>query len=77
MSSFIALVQRGHEQLMDVLLMGWWWGKEVSASSTLKSNWSGVCMSVGNLPLLVINFSHLEQASVSEKQLKDVVVCIH
>ena len=49
----------------------------MSASSTLKSNWSGVYMFVGNLPLLIINFFHLEGVSVSEKQFKDVVVCIH
>ena len=56
---------------------GWWWGKEEPGSSTLKSNCSRVYMLVGNLPLLMINFCHLEGVSVSEKQLKDVVVCIH
>jgi len=25
--SFIVVIQRGHDHLMDILLMGWWWGK--------------------------------------------------
>jgi len=33
-------------------------------------------MLVGSIPLLIINFSHLERLSVSAKELKDVV-CIH
>ena len=33
--SFIVMIQRaGHDQLMDSLLTGWWWGKWESASST-------------------------------------------
>ena len=33
-------------------------------------------MLVGSIPLLIINFSHLEGVSVSAKQLKDIVACI-
>ena len=44
--------------------------------STFRSNWSGVYMLVGNIPLLILNFSHLEGVSVSAKQLRDIVVCI-
>ena len=32
-------------------------------------------MLVGSMPSLIINFSHLEGALVSAKQLKDIVVC--
>ena len=32
---------------MDSLLLGWWWGEWESTSSTLRSNWSGVCMLTG------------------------------
>ena len=32
--SFIAMVQSGRHQLVDILLIGWWWGKGGSASST-------------------------------------------
>ena len=28
------MVQRGRDQLVDFLLIGWWWGKWESASST-------------------------------------------
>ena len=31
--SFGVMVQRGSDQLMDVLLTGWWWGKLELASS--------------------------------------------
>ena len=36
--SFIVIVQRGSDQLEDVLLVGWWWGNWESTSSTFKSN---------------------------------------
>ena len=32
--SFIVMVQRGRDQLMDTLLIGWWGGKWESESST-------------------------------------------
>ena len=71
--SFIAMVQRGCDQLRDILLMGRWWGKQESASSTFRSNWSGVYMLAGRTPLLILHFSHLEGASVSTEYLKDIM----
>ena len=35
--SFIVVFQRGHDQLVDLLLIGWWGGKWESASSTFCS----------------------------------------
>lgn len=40
---------------MDLLLIGWWWGKWELASSTSGSNWSVVCVLMGS----TVNFSHL------------------
>ena len=35
MRSFIVMVQKGrYDQLVDILLIGWWGGKRESASST-------------------------------------------
>ena len=62
--SFIITAQRGWDLFVDILLMGWWSGKQESASSTLRSNWSGVYRLVGSIPSLIINFSHLEGISV-------------
>ena len=70
------MVQRWLGQLVDILLLGWWWGKEKSISSAFRSSWSGVYMLVGSISSLIINFSHLEWASVSAKYLKDPVVFI-
>ena len=58
--SFRVIFQRGHDQLMDILLMGWWWGKQESSSSTFRSNWSRACMLVGSMPPLTVSFPHLE-----------------
>ena len=49
---FIVMVQTGRDQLVDILLMGWRWGKCESASSTFRSNWSGVDAPVDCIPLL-------------------------
>ena len=49
---FIVMVQIGRDQLVDILLMGWRWGKCESASSTFRSNWSGVDAPVDCIPLL-------------------------
>ena len=62
--SFIVTAQRGCDLFVDILLMGWWSGKQESASSTFRSNGSGVYRLVGNIPSLIINFSHLEGVSV-------------
>ena len=49
--SFITMVHRGgHDQLMDILLIGWWWGNWESASLSSDSNWSGVYLLVGSMP---------------------------
>ena len=41
--SFIAVVQRGHDQLMDILLIGWRWGNWESASS-IPTNLTSKCL---------------------------------
>ena len=74
--SVIVTVQRGRDQLIGVLLMGWWWGRQESTSSTFRSYWFGVCFLVGSIPSLIITFSLREGVSVSAEQLKDIVVCI-
>ena len=60
---FIAMVQRGHDQLMGIFLIDWWWSKWESASSTF---WF-------QLAIYTVNFSHLVGVSVSAKELKDIV----
>ena len=69
------MVQRGHGQLVDILLIGWC---EISGSQhplPSGSNLSGVFALVDSLPSLTFNFSHLVGVSVSAKQSKDIV-CI-
>ena len=69
------MVQRGHGQLVDILLIGWC---EISGSQhplPSGSNLSGVFVLVDSLPSLTFNFSHLVGVSVSAKQSKDIV-CI-
>ena len=70
MRSFTVMVQRGRDQLVDIVLIGWWLGKWESASSTFRFQLAwGLCAS-GQYTIL--NFSHLEGISVSVKQLKDI-----
>ena len=66
MRSFMVMVQRGHDQLKDMLQ---WVGGEVSKNQhqPSDSNWSGIHMLVGSILTLIINFSHLEGISVSAK----------
>ena len=67
------MVQRGCDQLVDIFLIGWWWGKWESASSAFSFQW------VWGLPACgqhTINFSHLVEVSVSARQLKGIVLCI-
>ena len=71
MRSFVVMVQRGRDQLMDILLIGWWDGKWESASPIF---WFQLVR--GLCGQQTVNFSHLEGVSVSAKQLKDIVVCI-
>ena len=74
--SFKVIVQRRCDQLMDTFLIGWWWSKYESASSTFRPNWSGVCMLVGSIPSLITNFFHCEWVSVSADYLNDIIVYI-
>ena len=48
--SFIVIVWRGSDQLVDLLLMGWCWGKSESASSAFRCNCSGVYILGGGIP---------------------------
>ena len=73
--SFIVMVQRGRDQLTDIILMGWRWGKQESASPTFRFRLVWGLRACGQRTI-VINFSHLEGVSVPAEQLKDIVVCI-
>ena len=67
--SSIVMFQRGHDQLVDIILTGWWWGKWKSGSLTI--------LLVRGLPSCgqhTVNFSRLEGVSVSTKQLKEIVI---
>ena len=73
MRSVIVMAQRGRDQLVDTLLIGWWGGKWESASSTI---WVHPVWGLCACGQQTVNFSHLMGVSVSAKQLKDVVMCI-
>ena len=73
MRSFIVMVQRGHDQLPDILLIGWWWGKWEWASLTF---WFQLVWGLCACGQHTVNFFHLMGASVSAKQLNDIVMCI-
>ena len=65
------MVQRGLDQLVDILLTGWWGGKWESASSTF---WFQLVWGLHACEQHTVNFSHLVGSSVSAKQLKDIVM---
>ena len=69
----IAMVQRGHDQLVDVLLNGWWCGKWESESPCFRFQqvWR-LCVCEQH----TINFSNLVGVSVSAKQLNHIVTYI-
>ena len=69
------MVQRGCDQLVDILLMGWWWYNRSQRHQHSGLNWSGVCILVGSVPSL-ITFSHLEGVSVSAKQISARLLCV-
>ena len=71
--SFIGMVQRGYDQLVDILLTGWWGGKWESASSTF---WFQQVWGLRACGQHTVNISHPVGVSVSAKQLKDIVLCI-
>ena len=64
--SSIVMFQRGHDQLVDIILTGWWWGKWKSGSPTILLVWG-----LPSCGQHTVNFSHLEGVSVSTKQLRD------
>ena len=67
------MAQRGRDQLVDVLLIGWWWGKRESASPTF---WFQTVWGLHACGKYAVNFFHLMRVSVAAKQLKDTVVYI-
>ena len=71
MRSFIVKVQRGRDQLMDLLLIGWWLGKWESASSTF---WFQLVWGLVLQGSTAVNFSHLVGVSVSAEHLRDIVM---
>ena len=70
--AFYIIQGAGRGQLVGILLIGWWWGNQESASSIFWFQPSRVFVLVGR----VVNFSHLVGISVCAKQLKDIVMCI-
>ena len=65
-------MQRGHDQLVDILLRA---GGEVGGSC-ISSLLAPTCLgsaSFGQHTSLIVDFTHLEGFSVSAKRLKDVV----
>ena len=71
--SFIEVVQRGHGQLLDSLLIGWWWGNPKSASSTF---WFQQVWGLRACRQQTVNFSDLVGVSASAELLKDIVLCL-
>ena len=68
------MVQRGGlDQLVDILLIGWWWGKWEWSSSTF---WFQPVWGLRACRQHTVNFSHLVGVSVSANQLKGIVMCI-
>ena len=67
------MIQGRHDQLLDILLTGWLWGKSESALSTF---WFELVSAWESFWLLTVNFSQLEGISVSAEQLKGIFVCI-
>ena len=55
------------DQLMDILLIGWWWGNQESTSSTF---WFQPVWGLRACGQQTVNFFHLVGVSVSAKQLK-------
>ena len=57
----------GRDQLVDILLIGWWWGNRESAPSTF---WFQPVWGLRACGQHTVNFFHLVGDSVSAKQLK-------
>ena len=70
--SFIATVQREHDQLVDILLIGWWGGKCEPASSTF---WFQPIWDLHTCGQHTVNVPHLEGASVWANSSK-ILLCV-
>ena len=57
------MVQKGHGQLVDVLLIGWW----------LINPWFQLYWGLCAYGQHIFNVSHLMRVSISAKQLQDIV----
>ena len=64
---------RGGDQLMDILLIGWWSGNRESASSTF---WFQQVWGLCPCGQQTVSFSYLVGVSVCAKHLKETVLCI-
>ena len=62
-----------HDQLMDIVLIRWWWGKRESGLSTFRLQLAWCLCACGQHE---VNFSYLVGVSVSARQLEDTVLCI-
>ena len=69
--SFAVIVQRGSDQLVDILLIGWWWGKWESASATDWFQYVWVYVLVGSIQFTSTwqGFQYLQNSS-------EILLCI-
>ena len=70
--SFIGMVQSGRDLLVDILLIGWWWGNWESASSAF---WFQPVWGLPACGQHALDFSHLVGVSVSAKSSK-ILFCV-
>ena len=61
------------DQLVDILLIGWWWGNWESTSSTSGSNQSGISVLMGSIQFLITSstwwgFQYLQNSSNDTSQ---------
>ena len=67
---FTVIVQRGSDQLVDLLLMSWWWVSIISLQ--VQPLWGLHAWGWHT----IMDFSKMEGVSVCAKQFKDITVCI-
>ena len=70
--SFIVMVQRRCNQHVDILLIGWWWGKRGSTSST---SWFQPIWGLLVCRQHTVNFLHLLGVSVSANS-SEIFLCV-
>ena len=75
--SFIVIIQRAHDQLMDIILICWWWDKWTLASSTSSSNQSGVYMLLGIILLTFPTWWGFQYLQNSLKGNQDTAPRLH